>query len=117
MIKTFESFSNYDNDYEHTDKIIEYSTVWCDEFPELRKFKLNSDFKNKSWIWNFLYTEKDKEMIIKIVDNNSNWDIYYEYYNINDIINEENHFFKKNLTYEELLSNLSKISYYIRTNK
>ena len=117
MIKTFESFTNYDTEYEHSDKIVQYSAVWCEEFPELRKFKLTSDFKQKSWIWDFTYKENEKESLIRIVDNNSNWDFFYESYNIDNNTNDEYHFFKKNLTYEEMISNLSKICYFIRTNK
>lgn len=121
-------FSNIDKKG-NSDTISKYANEWKDKYPELKIMKLESDYIDKKWNWLFSINKKHDNINIDLfieIEKSEYWDIRFElimecedeYLNNNikdkSNIQDEIHYEKNNLDWEELNSSLSKICEYIR---
>lgn len=129
-VKNFDEwlpFKNNGNNELKNDVIIKYHSEWIEKYPELKALKLESEYLSKKWYWNYTMNKTIEKMnidlFIEIVKNNDNWDISFEMsteceeedlnrYKSN--IQDEKHFEKNELDWEELNLNLKKICEWIR---
>jgi len=121
-IDKFEEWIPFNKNKEATnDDIRKYHSDWIEKYPELRVFKLTSDYykNSKEWLYS-LNKETDNiniDLFLKITKND-NWDIEYEMVLESDTslsIQDEKHYSKSDLDYEELNHEIRKIAEYLRT--
>lgn len=123
MIKKFENFIPFDNDKTNNpekDIIHKYHSEFLKRYSELKEMKLSSDYYQGKNIWNYSYNKNDDKSNIDFtidIEKGDYWDVNFEFseqftndYNIND----EKHYEKKNLSWEELNYELNKITKWLK---
>jgi hypothetical protein len=130
-IKTFENYLPFSKsgDTKSSDIIRTKHLDWLDKFPELKMLKLNSDYYDKTWNWLYSLNKKTDDINIDLfieIEKKEMFNISFELImecedeylvnNKNDKshIQDEKHYEKKNLNWEELNFQLKKVCEYIR---
>ena len=120
---------NKKNDSDTSDIIRTNHLEWIRKYPEMKMFKLSSDYYNNTWNWLYSINKKTDSINIDLfieIEKMDKWSINFELiieceddYLINNISNksmtqDEKHYEKQNLNFEELNYNLNRICEFIR---
>ncbi len=123
--KKREEVSNLSNDI-----IRKNHADWINKFPEMTMLKLTSDYYDNTWSWLYSLNKKNEKVNIDLfieIEKKENWSIKFELvlecedeYLVNNkkdmsLTQDEKHYEKNNLDWEELNFQLKKICEWIRT--
>lgn len=123
-------FQQKENDKTSNDIIMKYHLEWVKKYPELKMLSLESDYYKNTWSWLYSLNKKNDsiniDLFIEIVKKGDNWNISLELVlecedeyltnNKKDKSNtqDEKHYEKHDLDWEELNLHMKKISEWIR---